>query len=90
MKWKKRIAVALLALTIASPVEAQQQRMPVTCTRIVSSGPVHNGMYTGINCREGHYLTVGRRDGVMPSRGPARVSDGVIVDRTGRNWTVLP
>ena len=89
MKWKKRIAVALLALTIASPVEAQQQRMPVTCTRIVSSGPVHNGMYTGINCREGHYLTVGRRDGVTPARGPARVSRGAIVDSAGRAWSVI-
>jgi hypothetical protein len=87
MKW---VIIALVALIIAvSPVEASRQRTPVVCSRIVASGPVHNGQYNGINCREGHYLTVGRADGVVPARGAARVSRGAIVDSAGVRWQVV-
>jgi hypothetical protein len=89
MKWKQWIAVALVALALVSPVEAQRARTPVVCTRIVSAGAVHNGQYAGINCVEGHYLAAVRADGTMPATGPARVSRGAIVDAAGVRWAAL-
>jgi hypothetical protein len=88
MKWKKRIAVALLALTIASPVEAQRQAVK-TCPRVITSGYVMDGAYAGVNCPRAHLLVVMEPDQPLPRRGPARLAGGVLY-AGGYEYAVLP
>jgi len=71
MKWSILALVLSIAL-IASPVQAQRQGAP-KCSRVITSGLVHNGMYAGVNCPEGHLLVSLRPNQPLPRRGPARI-----------------
>jgi hypothetical protein len=70
MKW---IIIAMLTTLIAvSPATAQRQSTP-KCSRVVTSGYVHNGQYAGVNCPEGRLLVSMRPGQALPRRGPARI-----------------
>jgi hypothetical protein len=76
-----------MALFFSAPADVFQTR---TCNFIISSGPIMDGQYYGVNCRGKTYLTVDSTNKPPPCRGHARISRGRLHACNGsQTYTIL-
>ena len=79
---KHAVIIALIALALATPATAQRQASPA-CSRVITSGYIHNGQYAGVNCPENRLIVSLRPGQALPARGAARTSGTLLLASNG-------